>query len=397
MELIASRQVAFSDSVRVMRTLPLQLDRQASVVTLRIPLPTTANPDVGFGKDDAITAAIILEVDGETLRCEGVVRGGVHPIHGGPSEATEYTLSWQLPFGYFGESNTDPRKWASIKPRRIGETTKRPVLVTFEIVPLRGVPGITFTADCQIEEAPQNWEYHHSVAYDTAGSVAEYHGDGTVSFSFTAGSGSDRAVFVAAAVDGSGAPASTLAITYGGASPTVADLWSSGFGTWLRARGNVFKDSEMGSGAKTVQAVSSLSPDGGLVVGCISVTGVDQTTPVGTPQTSGSDSGTPRSVTVTGLDSSGGLLVDAIASWGANPIVGANQTDRTSATGGIDADAIYFHMSSQASSSGGDMSWSSLSGESVLGAVEFKPAGAATKAPPPYRRAPRYYTKRRAS
>lgn len=133
------------------------------------------------------------------------------------------------------------------------------------------------------------------------------------------------------------------------------------------------------TGAQTVIASFAGTADRSALA-VISMTGVDQTTPVGTPATSTTTTNTP-SVTV-GSVGSEDLLCDIVHGAGFSPIstAGANQTERTQEAF---LSSVHAATSTQSGADGGVMSWTVDSDfGSLLGAVAFKPVAAGGAANP---------------
>ena len=180
-----------------------------------------------------------------------------------------------------------------------------------------------------IDEAPADdtLRYHHSIAFENATSVFEQGGDADLSVSFTANSGSNRVACVTFGTDRDSYN-QTHTVTFGGAAPSKPRAWDGAGGTYQRSTGDVFIDTEIGSGAKTVRGVGTSGGGnyGGSGLCVVILSGVDQTTPNGTGATAYSDGGGTPSVTVTGLNATD-LLVDGLYAWdGGAATAGANQT-----------------------------------------------------------------------
>jgi hypothetical protein len=213
-----------------------------------------------------------------------------------------------------------------------------------------------------------------AVAYDTAVDAIELGGDGVLSLSITA-TGSDRAAFVGSAHSHSSSSING-ATTFGGGATT--ELWdyqcdASALGD-NKNRTAGYSYVAPPTTSTTVTNTLDSAPAYWQVIGCITLTGVDQVTPCGTAVTAEGASNTP-SVTVTDAVS-GDMVVDCLStiyeSSGVSETAGANQTSRCSER--PDAQDCW-GMSSQAGADGGVMSWtlgSSFSPYWGLGAVAFK-------------------------
>lgn len=211
-----------------------------------------------------------------------------------------------------------------------------------------------------------------AVAFDAATVVLETSGDGVVSLTHTS-TGTNRAVFAGnhGAIAGT-APAST-SITYGGTGMT--EMWDFQHDTsWGQAG---YRLAGQATGAQTVTSTLAAAVDDHFL-GVISMTGVDQTTPVGTPVTNSATSATSRSATVTDA-AADDLIVDQLGEYwasGGAPTVGADQTVRNSSGGSGVSLHDYFRQSTQPGTADDVMSWSWTGAtQCSIGAVAFKAAG----------------------
>ena len=165
--------------------------------------------------------------------------------------------------------------------------------------------------------------------------------------------------------------------TYGGSSMTEEYDFEYSHDSNLRTSG--YSLSGIASSSQTVTATASGSPDR-QAIGVISMSGVDQSTPVGTAVTGSSDSVEP-SVTA-GSVGTDDLVVSGLWSYADSHTTGANQTERLieSFTGGFEAD---FMMDTQAGSDGGVMSSTTVAGALRpwwgMGTIAFKPSTAVTR------------------
>lgn len=341
---------------RLRSTAPVELARKTAELQVRVKALARSH------------VAIVVDVDGELYRCEAEFEAG--PYRDRAGNVSDWTvLGYVLPYGHFDNKPASREEWAEMPMRRLGEYAKAPLRAWVEVT---GSAEVEFMG--KAEDAPRGW--HSSVAYQNAGSG--YAGSSaTVSFSFTAGAGSDRAAFLFGSGSRDTRPTSS-AITFGGGSPSVA--LGEVTNTYWRGRGAIVKDTEIDTGAKTVQFVNS----GGSgttyfhSVMAVSFTGVDQTTPNGTPGTAGADSGTALSITVSS-PASDSLVVDGwiwAANGGGAPTIGADQTIRVN--GSQDFGWQRYVASTQLGSAGGVMSWTrpASTWEYVGMAVEMKAASA---------------------
>lgn len=339
------------------------LDPRTAIYTVRVPLA-----DIPDGVTVRVRA--IGSVDGVEQAAEMEVTGGAQFDKDG-NPRTEAVLSWTLPHGFFNTKDVPAERWGTLRAQRWGQTAKSSFTLRTEIEAVKGqlrdLPACTDSV--AVQAADEKQRYHHSIAIENATSAVEEGGDGTISVSFTANTGSNRAALVVSGSDRSG-QVGTHTTTYGGSGPSVTRPWNVTDGSYSRCTGDVFKDSEIGSGAKTIQNVCDVSTDGGTTIAVLCLSGVDQTTPVGTAQTAAATSGNP-SVTVTGLNSTD-VIVDGLYMWGSPGTIGANQTQQTTAGGSNN----HTNISTQSGADGGVMSWTGSGGEYSYGAVAFKEAAA---------------------
>lgn len=212
-------------------------------------------------------------------------------------------------------------------------------------------------------DLPRSLGMHkNSVAFDATTSATETSGDGILSLTHTC-AGSDRAAFMATTSNNGLGQNLTTSITYAGSGGT--QLWDIVSGI---ISGSGYRIVNPTTGAQTVTATLAASTTE-QVLGVVSMTGVDQSTPVGTPATATGNSTTPSATVSSPATDS--LICDAIATDGFGTLtVGANQTERWnrelafigSENGG----------STQSGVNGGVMSWTATAGNWLIGAVEFK-------------------------
>jgi hypothetical protein len=331
-------------------------------ITLKIGRETTGGTNV-FPATSQLTITIIIRVDGVEYRCVGKTTGGIRVGEAG--EIAEYQLSYGLPVGFFGD-RSGPQ-------RRLGEGS-----TTFDAQLRIDLVGSAIDTEVIAEFTSANaptGAFHSSVAFDTATDAVETSGDGVLSLSHTA-SGSDRAVFCAAGW-GINSVTST-SFTYAGNSAT--EQWDIFNGFQGNAGYSLAGDSSVPTGSQTATSTLSGSTGTRHIIAVLSMTGVDSTTPVGSPQTRGSASNeTSSSLTVTSVGADD-LVVDALmvgnSSDPANS-VGADQTERTTELENSSGNG-RFSTSTQLGSSGGAMSWTfgGSAGGNSHGAIAFKPAAA---------------------
>jgi len=215
-----------------------------------------------------------------------------------------------------------------------------------------------------------------AIGYDNANSVIGT-GLSSITIPAFAVAGADRCIVVG--VNGvKGTATSTSSVVRNGSETFTPDWNVTNVSGWEQHNsGHHFANPATGSYSivVTLAAITDY-----IAAGAISLTGVHQTTPVGTPETA-SGTGTTASVTVTAADDE--WLVD-MCGVEANAItVGADQTARVE----IDDATSSFSsigMSHQLGSVAGDvMTWTCASVDWVIGAVPIKPAVAAIPPPPP--------------
>jgi hypothetical protein len=193
---------------------------------------------------------------------------------------------------------------------------------------------------------------HNSVAFGQA-SDGQATATNSITISHTAASGTETCVFAGGASSDSPV-ANVSGITYGGAAMTAVYDNTAGF---FRSVG--YRKTAPAPGAQNC-VMTLTGADSELALGCISMTGVDQSTPTGAsvPFTSWDKNQTSVSVTVTGV-AADDLVIDTLYGTYATATVGADQTLRNTETVNSATD---FRMSTQPGTAGGVMAWS-VSGE----------------------------------
>jgi hypothetical protein len=351
-------QISEPISLRGNRSYTLTADilPKTSVIEVRIKRPTAAAP---LNWDATLKVRVAVLVDGAVHYCEGQVTGGIRTRVLTGSEMPEYVLRYVPTYGFFGDRQG--------LPKRIGETSTVSYKIGVDITVLRGtrcdsqIQITTFEADAPAVA------FHSSVAFDAATDGQELGGDGVLSISHTA-TGADRAAFAGITWAGNGGASST-SCTYGGSGMT--EMWDLNNSTFYYNAGYRIAAPATGS-----QAVVSTLSDGGpdeQALGVVTFTGVDQTTPVGTPQTAAAGTGTTATVTVASVGAND-MVVDCLNI--ADPTglsIGANQDLRNSE--GLAGTSM--RQSTQLGSAGGVMSWTWTNNTvNLLGAVNFKEASA---------------------
>jgi len=342
---------------RAFVSVPVALDPRTASLEVRLRRPTTPSP-LAWDATGRVEVSLVLVADGVEHRCVGSAGGGIRfGIDG--REIAEYVLRYTPTWGFFGARGG--------RTTRLGEG-KASYQARLEIRLLRGTVATEVAVTNEILAAP-DVPFRNSVAFDAATDAQEVSGDGVLSLSHTS-AGADRAVFAGVGA-GSNPGRTTTSVTYAGT--TMTEMWD------LLTNGPFVTNSGhrlagQATGAQTV--TSTLSGTAGEhALGVISMTGVDATTPVGTPvTTSVNDLQSSISVTV-GTVGADDLLVDNIVGTYATMTVGADQTLRNTET--VNA-AVDLRESTQPGTAGGVMSYA-ISGErfglgASLGAVAFKPA-----------------------
>jgi hypothetical protein len=323
-------------------------------ITVTLKRSTTAAP-LAWQVSGIAQIAIVLVLDGVEHRCQGRCSGGIKTLLGG-SEAATYVLKYAPTV--FMDNGT---------PRRIGEIAQNECAVYVTVDAVGDQVTSEITVETGVSPAP-NFILKNSVAYDASTDAQEFAGDGVISLSHTS-TGANRAV-LAAFGNSASSPQNPVSCTYGGTGMT--QVWSASDGSFCKSA--AYRLVAQATGAQTVQASVAAGTDQ-MCLAVISMTGVDQTAPVGTPATSTSISGTP-SVTVASPGSSD-MVVDFLMCGGGiddTSAAGANQTKRTSEV----VNNTYFATSTQSGADGGVMSWSlntTPSFGTILGAVNFIAAG----------------------
>ena len=372
--MLANVQAVTLDSTApLFQSAPVTISPLTSTVTIRLQRPTTANP-LAWEPTGRLRVMLVMTVDGVEHRTVGHVSGGIRSD--GTQDLREYVLAWtpSVSMGskaqrYIARTAKDVDGYiADVPLSRLGETGT----VVTASVRLEWVSGTVSTAILDAsttEAAAPTVRYHNSVAFDAATSVQEQSGDGVVSLTHTA-TGSDGAAFVGIGAQDVGGGAACTSATYNAVGMT--EIWDfQSADTFLANCG--YRLAGPATSAQTV--TSTLSPQTlvreGMIV--ITMTGVDQTTPVGTGATT-TGTASPSSVTV-GSVGADDLVVDnlfALTSSGAT--IGANQTQRD--TENL-TNSYYLHGSTQSGADGGVMSWTFGAVDThTLGAVAFKPATA---------------------
>lgn len=357
---------------------PVDINPQTAQLVLRIARPTPINGMI-WAKDQVITGRVVVEVDGTRREwAEFQVSGGVTyekpkgDFFENPRPVDYSTITWSLPHGFFNTEKVLPEDYAKLRAQRLGETAKSTYKAWVEIEHKEGLAlNVKYDLSAVVAPADSGLVYHHSIAYENSASATELGGDGVITVSLTANSGTNRVVCVMGGNNGN-TPGSTHTVTFGGASATITRPFFVTSGSCCQSTSvDIFNDSEVGSGAKTASVTATGGDSaGGTTVAAVCFSGVDQTTPAGTAQTGAGDSGAP-SVTVTSVNSTD-LVVDFWGIWSGTNAAGANQTERINT---VASNSIC--ISTQLGSDGGVMSWTHSGGsEWGGGAFALKEAAA---------------------
>lgn len=366
MPILDRQTLALAGRARI-RSRQAPIHAQTEWVRLTIARPTDANP-VDYPADCELRISLCVQAGTEVYRTTDTDRGGIKTVSRrfrlDYQQATT-ELGYHLPTGFFGRR--------SGFPSRLGEG-RAAFVAWVEIECVRGSCNTTWTLDSNVRAAPKD-KFHSSIAFDAASSAASSSAGNTISVTHTA-TGSDRVAFIAVLCDGGDFSSSNTA-TYDGNAATA--LWSfsdAGVGN-DRLSALYVKDASLGSGAKSVVGTCN----GGTAynvkaIGVCSLTGVDQTTSVGTsPSPNGNNvGGTTPSVTVSS-PASDDCIVDVLYAWAntGTPSPGANQTQRGPTTTAVSQ--FFLSMSTQFGSDGGVMSWTKdTNWEYAIGATPFKAA-----------------------
>ncbi len=166
--------------------------------------------------------------------------------------------------------------------------------------------------------------------------------------------GSDLVLIVCVSTYKGSEEAALPTVTYNGVS--MVEIDNTIFGSSNAEKVSMFVLKGPATGANDIVVTVSPSQDE-IVLAAASYTGVDQTTPTGTPSKIATDGVTSTSLTITD-GATGDLVVDAMANYSSadDAAVGANQTRNAFIDGGSSTDSA--HISSEPGGSSIVMSWS---------------------------------------
>ena len=157
-------------------------------------------------------------------------------------------------------------------------------------------------------------------------------------------------------------------VTVSGQAATLVDSQATGVGDF---HSTIYRFLSPTTGAKTVSVSFSGSNPDFAVIAVTQLTGVDQSSPTGTPAKATDTTGTP-SISVPSTP--GDLVLDALSGWGGAHTVGAGQSQNYART--LSGDWNGQGSSESATGSSTTMSWSNNSDTWALVGVAFKPAAA---------------------
>lgn len=371
-QLIASRSVTINAANPILQSPTVDLDPLTASITVRLQRPTTAQP-LSWNTASRLRVTIVCIVDGTEYRCVGHVSGGIRTGPGG-TEVSEYAITYNTPV-MFGKASRDFIETATrdaegfyndVPMVRLGESGKT-IQGYLLLERISGTINTVITVAGTVESEAPKIRYKNSVAFDAATSTVEENGDGVLSLNHTA-TGSNLAAFIGVGIRTATMGAGTTSYAGGGGSVTsIFSIEDAGFEGGLYG---FYKTAPATSSQSVSSDITAVTPSDHFL-GVITMTGVDQTTPVGTAATEPFGFDTSPSVTV-GSVAAGDMVVDLLLDQ-LSPTVGANQTARwTPAATGYPS---YFRGSTQAGGDGGVMSWTHTGSTSrALGAVAFKEA-----------------------
>lgn len=326
MELIAAKAFDVRTALaRKFAPTPVNIDPQTAQISARIPRPTTPAEAAAWPESMLVAVRVGIEVDGRRTGIEVVYPGGIQRDRNGDI-ITECRPFWNVETGFYGPNRDDPSKWANLRMQRLGETGTE-VRAWSEVEVLNGgrLTG-SIAVDATVRSALEDVAYHRSVSIENStsgGSGASEAASATI-VGFTANTGTNRAAFVCG--NGNTGNPHTMSNTYGGASPSLTAVEdNAALNSFDRNRVDVFKDSEIGSGAKNIVTTSATNNSAIIILVAV-FSGVDQTTPFVDVQQAGQDSGTSITVTHT-TGAADEYICSFQAVWNADATPGANQTE----------------------------------------------------------------------
>jgi len=362
MQLFARTALILGGATKSALTAKLALPQQTERLTISILRPTTAGPVVTWTDKATIRVTLIITIDGREHRYIGQATGGARSAPTG-GDLAAYRLVIYPTWGFLGGTETT---------KRLGETAVTEYAATVLVEVLRG--SLSTWYDVGVAEAPApTMPFHSSVAFDAATSALEEGGDKILSLSHTA-SGADRAVFAASSGYGSGAGLPSTSCTYAGNAMT--EMWDeqTSSASNFHNAGYQLAGAGVTTGAQTVTNTLGAGTASIHFLLVMSMTGVDGTTPVGTPVLTTFKT-SPWSDTVSDA-AADDLIVDSLCCFATGtPAVGGGQTNPANLQQ-VDAGGTVFARASYQAGSGDDiMSWTATGSiDGFLGAVAFKAA-----------------------
>lgn len=212
--------------------------------------------------------------------------------------------------------------------------------------------------------APSLWA---AIAFDAASSCTDIVPGTTCTWSHTV-TGSNPSLYVGTCLDTAGGT-TVSGITFNGVALTQLGTLAEGGAI----RGDLWFLVAPATGTHDIVVTKSAAVPNSATA--VSLIGVHQTVPNGTPVNAQGSTDTP---TVTATTASGETVIDAECNdgTGGTLVAGANQTERVQVTAGTEDRS---GMSTQDGADGGVMSWTISASSWVINAVSVKPA--ATRKP----------------
>lgn len=321
--------------------------------------------------------SLVLVADGVEHRCIGQSSGRapyqlvLHPTHRLGAFGRAYMRNIPPEIGISKEGKTYrywndvPTEWATARAQQVEAFLEVEGALDVDLPSLEIEHG----------EAPRVFT-KNSVAFDAATDVFEASGDGIVSLTHTS-TGTDRAVFAGVLWRTLGTGNGAGTVTYNAVSMGTAK-WDLAVPNMTQGMQAGFAMANQATGAVTVTSDVVATGPQRHFLGVISLTGVDQTTPVGTPATA-NGTATPATVTVGSVGADDMLVDSMVTNVSTGASVGADQTLRNT---DVTQDKCY--QSSQPGTAGGVMSWTLTGALDFwgIGAIAFKPVAASGLAIP---------------
>lgn len=377
--LLGRTDVSLSTASPTFSTSRLPLAPQTAQILVRLRRPTPGNP-LAWDETATIRVSILEYVDGREYAARGQATGGMRLGRAGEPYA-EYSFALSPQKSAITTGSRTPVRGGDGKDRL--QLTWRGETATTEyalVIRLELIRGTAATLDLLAVEAftavAPTIVWHRSVAYDNDSSGQEQTGDGVLDLTIDPVGTTDLAAW---AHSGAFAATGGSSATYGGAAMT--ELHDAGFGTTPNVHSAYYKTG-IGTGLSAVTHTMTDTTPGSHVFGIITMTGVNQSSPVGTVATATGTTADPMTVTVSSTVASG-LVVAGLAfvDNGAEAppgTVGADQTEQYRVN--TATDNFFGVGSTQDGAAGGVMSWANIGAPS---AVEFGLIAIEFKATPP--------------